>query len=322
MHGEIQVKSKKGRGTIFVVKLPLGIDHLSKNEFIYKDPQAESEASSIVEERVGSESLIGHPDEEKGNYEVLLVEDNSDLRTYIINYLSVNYNVIEASDGIGGLKLAQDRIPDIILTDIMMPGMDGIELCSRIKQDERTSHIPVIMLTARTTREDKIVGLETGADDYITKPFSMEELSARIHNILEQREKLKKKFSSLLGFDFDDVVISSRDECFLKMVTGIISERQGDLDFDVGSLNEETNMSRGHLYRKLKALTGMSPSELIRRMRLETAARLLRQNNRSVTVVAFKVGFLSSSYFSKCFKEQYGKTPKEYMKLSCSPIKI
>ena len=316
MHGKIRVKSRPKTGTIFIIEIPLGIDHLSKNEFVFKEVKPDLDVDGIMEEAIDIEFNENGIGEAAGKYEILVIEDNFDLREFIRGILTPSYNILETDNGDMGLDLAFNKIPDLILTDIMMPGIDGIELCSRIKLDERTSHIPVIMLTARSTSEQKIEGLETGADDYITKPFKIEELTSRIQNLLKQREKLRKKFSSLIGFDFEDIEINSRDEKYLKKITGIIEENLGDFEFDVGRLQEQLGISRVHLYRKLKALTGMSPSELIRVMRLKMASKLLQQNNRNVTTIAFKVGFSNPSYFAKCFKEHFGKSPKEYSKKS------
>ncbi len=312
MHGKINVKSRPKTGTIFIIEVPLGIDHLPKDEFVQREIETVRENEEILEKN--EQSMLEEEDygEKTTKYEILVVEDNLDLREFIKEILTPMYGVLETDNGDLGLKLAFENIPDLILTDIMMPGIDGIELCSRIKKDERTSHIPVIMLTARSTSEQKINGLEIGADDYITKPFKIEELNVRIHNLLEQREKLRKKFTSLIGFDFEDIEIDSKDEKYLKRITGIIDENMGDFDFDVGRLQEELGISRVHLYRKLKALTDMSPSELIRVMRLKMASKLLQQYNRNVTAIAFKVGFSNPSYFSKCFREHFGKSPKEY----------
>ena len=187
-----------------------------------------------------------------------------------------------------------------------------MEMCRRLKTDERTSHIPVVILTAKATGKDKITGLEQGADDYIIKPFSMDELLVRIRNLLKQRERLRKKYSGLIGVDWEEISVTTLDEQFLKKVLGIISQYMTDFNFNVSSLQEKMSMSREHIFRKLKALTGESPSSLIRVMRLKAAASLLENGEESITSISMQVGFSNPSYFSQCFKAYFGQSPSEY----------
>ena len=203
-------------------------------------------------------------------------------------------------------------IPDIIITDLMMPGMDGIQLCSRIKGDERTSHIPVIMLTAKATHEERIEGLKTGADDYIIKPFNMEELTVRVKNLLAQREKLRIKYrdEKFLANQSDSDL--SLDERFMQKVFRLISEHMRDFDFDSDYLHRLLGMSRGHLYRKIKAMTGLSASILIRNLRMERAGKLLMEGRHNITEVANSVGISNPSYFTRCFRDYFGISPKDY----------
>jgi len=192
--------------------------------------------------------------------------------------------------------------------------MDGTELCRQLKTDERTSHIPVIMLTARASLDDKVKGLETGADDYVSKPFNMKELLARSRNLIEQRRKLRERFSREITLEPRDIVITSLDERFLQRAITITEKHIGEEDFSVNRFCEEMNMSRSTLFRKLYALTGQSSMEFVNTIRLKRAATLLRQNFGNVTIVALEVGFTNPSHFAKIFKKQFGIEPREYVK--------
>jgi DNA-binding response OmpR family regulator len=246
---------------------------------------------------------------------ILVIDDNDEVRSFITDYLKTDYKIVEATDGFRGWEIATFDLPDLIITDIMMPGMDGFELCKKLKSDERTSHIPVIMLTARAMSMDRLEGLQTGADDYIIKPFSMEELSVRIRNLLEQRERLKEKYANLIDLNLGEkMTVTTLDDQFLKKATTIISENLHDFRFNVSTLQDKMNMSSSNLYRKIKALTGDSPVQLLRNMRLKLAADLIQKNNQSITEVMLQVGFSNLSYFSRSFKSLYGVTPKVFQK--------
>jgi YesN/AraC family two-component response regulator len=227
--------------------------------------------------------------------------------------LASDYRIIETVDGEDGLQTAIDKIPDLIISDVMMPQMDGFQLCQRLKTDERTSHIPVILLTARATAADKIGGLEFGADDYIIKPFDTKELLVRVKNLIEQRRLLRKKFSQQIAFVPNEIATTPIDISFLNKAKNIIEGHIADEDFSVESLAKNIGMSRSQLHRKLRALTDHSTSEFIRTLRLQHAAYLLQQKQFTVTKVAFEVGFNNPSYFSTCFRKQFGKLPSEYM---------
>jgi YesN/AraC family two-component response regulator len=198
------------------------------------------------------------------------------------------------------------------MSDVMMPEMDGVELCKKLKTDERTSHIPVILLTARADVEDKIEGLETGADDYITKPFNIKELLTRSKNLIEQRKKLIEKYTHQIELGPGEIAVESADEKFLKRALEIIEKNMGDCDFDVNSFYPEMNMSRMQLFRKLKALVNQTPSELIRNMRLKRASQLMKQKFGNIAEITYEVGFNNLSYFAKCFKEKFDVLPSEY----------
>jgi len=312
LHGDIRVKSIIGTGTIFMVTLPLGKEHLEEKEYIIRDspePIPQQKFSEPKDDK--TPAFQDNTSEEKL---ILIVEDNLELRTYIRENLDSSYRTLEAEDGLKGWNAATSTIPDLIITDIMMPGMDGKELCEKLKKDERTSHIPLVMLTARATTHDKIEGLDCGADDYIFKPFSIEEIEARINNLLEQRERLRKKYSEYIGLDWNEITVTTLDEQFLKKVTETIAQHLHEFKFDVGVLQDHMNMSGSTLLKKLKALTGESPTRLIRIMRLKMAASMLEKNETNITDILMSVGFSNPSYFAKCFKEYYGLSPKAYQK--------
>ena len=247
---------------------------------------------------------------------VLRVEDNPDVISYIRGYLDKDYRCIEAVNGEDGLKQARNRIPDLIISDIMMPKMDGVEFCKRIKTDVRTSHIPVILLTAKADIESKLEGLETGADDYLTKPFEAQELQIRIKNLLSQKQRLREYFEKELRIKPSKLAVNALDQQFLKQVIDVIEEYMSDVDFAVEKLAQATAMSSRTLNRKLQALTGHSSTQFLRSLRLKRAAQLLSWRSDSITQVAYQVGYNNPSYFSECFRRQFGLSPSEYVKQS------
>ena len=311
MHGEISVESKVGLGTLFRLSIPLGTGHLDPSDYVLAEgsptpgtfpEEAPVTEPSIKPSRVGDERQI-----------ILTVEDNEDIRTHITDHLT-EYYVMEAVDGVAGLQVAIEHLPDLVITDLMMPRMDGVELCEKLKTDERTSHIPVIMLTARTSVEDRIKGLETGADDYLTKPFNMKELRVRVKNLILQRRKLRERFRKELMLEPRDIAVTSADERFIRQTMEIIEKYISDQEFSVEQLGSELAMSRMQLFRKIKALTDQSPSEYIRTIRLKRAAQLIESNYGNLAEITYEVGFNHPSYFAKCFRELYGVAPSAYGK--------
>jgi len=314
--GKIKVESKEGEGTTLTVLLPLGKEHLKPEEIVKKEIPEETgitlEDTELIpvndnrKERTDIDLLI---DTDKPL--LLIVEDNSDVRHYIISHLEDDYRIQEAIDGEDGLTQALNHIPDLIISDVMMPKMDGFELCDKLKTDEKTSHIPIIMLTAKATSEDKLEGYETGADDYIMKPFEAAELKVRIKNLIEIRRKLHKKFSS------DDFSIpkefSSIDERFLNKVMKVINEHVSEENFSIELLSKESAMSKEQIYKKLKALTGKSPSLFLRSIRLVRAKKMIKENKMTISEISYLVGFSSPAYFTKCFKEEFGKSPSDLL---------
>lgn len=311
--GKIQVTSTKGEGTVFTVRLPLGNAHLSEADIVGIEKDLTEE---IIDEQIvngESSGLISGVLQDESPPLLLIVEDNVDVRNYVRSYLDDKYKCYEAVDGEAGLELALDIIPDLIISDVMMPKMDGVEFCHQIKTDERTSHIPVILLTAMADLQSKLDGLETGADEYLTKPFEAEELLVRIKNLIEQRELLRRRFQQDHRLIPDGLNLSSTDEQFLDKAKSIVCDNFQNFDFSVEQFSAEIFMSRQHLNRKLKAVTGRTSLEFIKLLRLKSAAQLLRNSQGSVTEVAFTVGFKHPSQFTKAFQQEYGKTPKAFI---------
>ncbi len=312
LKGDITVESKVNLGTRFHLSIPLGTSHLDTSEYIILEESTTSEKS--YEEHTESDSGKDQPSHVGDDRQIILtVEDNEDIRTHITDNME-EYNVMEAADGAAGLQIAVEQLPDLVITDLMMPKMDGVELCEKLKTDERTSHIPVIMLTAKTSVEDRIEGLETGADDYLTKPFNIKELRVRVKNLIKQRQKLRERFRKELMLEPREIAVTSADERFIIQTLEIIEKNMSDEDFSVDQLGLELAMSRMQLFRKIKALTDQSPSEFIRTIRLKRAAHLIKSNFGNLAEITYEVGFNHPSYFAKCFRELYGVAPSEFGK--------
>ncbi len=317
-HGTISVTSKVDVETSFTVKLPLGNEHLTFDEISHET----SEFRSPNAELENQNSHFQTPNSPKGLAEfrspnseiILVVEDNEYLRHYISAQLRSQYKVIEATNGREGLATAEQEIPDIIISDIMMPEMDGYELCHEIKTNEKTNHIPVIMLTAKAATASKLEGLETGADAYLIKPFNPEELRLRVRNLIKNQEELRKKFSAELLLRPSDVSVPSTQKIFLEKLTSTIEAHIDDENFSVEILGKEIGMSRAQIHRKLRALTNQSASEFIRTFRLHRAAQLIEQGAATLAEIAYKVGFNSQAYFSTTFQTVFGCTPSDYKK--------
>jgi len=319
MHGEIRVESNPEKGSRFILRLPVGKDHLKSKEYIIVEDEEIEGQSLYIKCNISENSQKIRDDTYETSYNndrpiVLIVDDNQDIRHHIRESLVKDFTIKEAVNGKEGLEMAIDIVPDLLITDLMMPEMDGLELCRKLKTDERISHVPVVMLTAKAEAENKIEGLETGADDYITKPFNSKELIIRSKNLIEQRKKLKEKYNHQISLEVDESEIKSVDEKFLERARKIIEKNISDCSFDVNSFYPEMGMSRMQLFRKLKALVNQTPGELIRNLRLQRAAHLIKRNYGNVSEVTYEVGFNNLSYFAKCFKEKYGLLPSEYQK--------
>ncbi|MBX2989842.1 MAG: response regulator [Bacteroidetes bacterium] len=308
-HGNIGVTSSVGKGTEFVVSLPLGRSHLKAEEIV--EPAEISHHPEAVEPRVGScHEALEHA-HDLGKTIVLIVEDNADARQYIKENLPPAFHVVEAADGEEGVEKAREAIPDLIISDIMMPKKDGYEMCTILKNDEKTSHIPVILLTAKAGQQDKIDGLETGADDFIIKPFDAKELQVRVKNLIEIRRRLRDRFSKTIPLKPGEIAVTSLDDAFLKRVMQVVEEKMSDDKFSLEDFSRNVGMSRAQLHRKLTALTNHSPGEFVRYLRLHRAMEKLKCGAGSVSEIAYSVGFATPAYFAKCFHEQFGVSPSE-----------
>ena len=310
-HGEVSATSIEGKGSTFTIHIPVRQKGEVTNQPTEKIEQL-VEPSSVQE----VPNQARHIDELIQPYqtdkpEVLIIDDNIDIRTYLRSVLSEKYNVSEAADGKAGLELARKIVPDIVLSDIMMPVMDGLAFCQQLKTDKAISHIPVILLTARSLDEQRAEGYEHGADAYLSKPFSLRLLLSRIDNLIESRKKLNQTWSK--GVEDDEIgnISNEIDKSFLKQLRKIIQENLANSDLSVEQIGDEIGLSRVQLYRKVKALTGYSPVEIVRKARLTRARHLLQTTERTVSEVAYAVGFSTPSYFSKCYKDEFGENPKK-----------
>ena len=308
--GAVSVISKEGEGAVFTVLLNVARSFFNQHDFNDQpDPETIPAQVPLQDEEVTKNpSTSFHPLKKV----ILIAEDNADVRTYIKDQLGDQYQVLEANNGKQGIELATAHVPDIIITDIMMPELDGHGFCHLVKNDKLLSHIPVIMLTSKAEDEDKIRGLESGADDFLTKPFQAAELVLKIKNWITTRVRLQESYlGKINAFTPDPTAEESMDARFLTQVRDVIQHNLDDEGFSVVELSQKVGFSRSQLHRKLSALTGKGPNEIIRSMRLEHAKQLLSQKSGNVSEIAYRCGFNSPAYFIKCFKDQYGITPGE-----------
>jgi signal transduction histidine kinase/DNA-binding response OmpR family regulator len=324
--GFIKVESQtashvKSGNTKFSVYLPVGKSHLTPEE-INHDFKSSDDSNRYTHELQFHEKItnflpfddtIELPKlSDKDKQTLLIVEDNLEVRAFIRDLFRENYLVEEAENGLKGWNIAIQAIPDLVISDIMMPEMDGIELCRKLKTDIRTSHIPIILLTARTTLTFKYEGLETGADDYITKPFSAQLLIIRVRNLIKQRNLLRSYFHKEAILEPENVTVTSVDERLLKKAVDYITQNIENSSISVEQLSQELGLSRVHLYRKIKALTNLTAVDFIRSIRLKRAAMFMQQGKLTIKEVQNMVGFENPNYFRNCFKEQFGMSPSEY----------
>lgn len=319
--GKVSAESNEHH-TIFTILLPIDdpyfeecitMEDIEYEKEIIDEPLSKTEKKNNGTKKENTEfaQIDDHPDSGEP-LEILIVEDNPDLRSFIKGILQVDYKVIEAVDGLDGLHKAEEYIPDLILSDVMMPNMDGYELCKQLKTNETTNHIPVILLTAKASRDNKLEGLRTGADDYLIKPFDEKELKVRIKNLITIREKLQKKYQQEVGLKPDDVTVTSIHQKFLSDIKEAIEKNIDNHQFGVDDLGSEIGMSRSQVHRKLKALTDQSATEFIRNYRLYRAADLLKKDSGNITEIAYQVGFSSQTYFSSSFNELFKCSPSDY----------
>lgn len=310
-HGEVSATSVEGKGSTFTIHIPVRQKGEVTNQPTEKIEQLvePSSAQEVPNQARHIDELIQPYQTDKP--EVLIIDDNIDIRTYLRTVLSEKYNVSEAADGKSGLELARKIVPDIVLSDIMMPVMDGLAFCRQLKTDKAISHIPVILLTARSLDEQRAEGYEHGADAYLSKPFSLRLLFSRIDNLIQSRKKLSKLFSNSDENDAFEKLSNETDKTFAAQLRKIIQDNLSDNEFNVERIGDEIGLSRVQLYRKVKALTGYSPVEMLRKARLTRARHLLRTTEKTVSEVAYAVGFSTPSYFSKCYKDEFGESPKK-----------
>lgn len=313
-HGEITVQSEQGAGSSFIIKLPVGKDHLSDDE-IKEDVNFQLKMD--YQELTGAmhdESLPAEkaPEENENNPILLVVDDNPMICSVIIEKFHHEYQVITAGNGIEGLDKARKYVPDAIISDVLMPGMDGIEFCRTIKAELLTCHIPVILLTAKSDDDSQIQGIRTGADAYIAKPYNPDLLQATLINLVNSRKVLRNKFYGKEQFVPSEVVSNKMDEKFLHKLIGLVEESANEETIDITNLCREIAMSRSALYRKLKALTGNSIQDFIRMVKLRKASRMLQETTLTISEIAYQSGFPNTKHFSTSFRKQFGKTPSEY----------
>ncbi|MGL1888135.1 MAG: response regulator [Reichenbachiella sp.] len=302
--GDVVVESKEGEGTIFKLYFRMGNDHYSELQMVKPNEQfeIEEEFSTIVHtEDETNEKLSGK--------KALVVEDNIELRNYLVAELSKFYKIIQAKNGKEGLEMALEEIPDVIITDVVMPEMNGMELCQYLKSDIKTSHIPVLMLTARSAVEDQLEGIQKGADAYLNKPFDMRVLKGKLKQLIDSREIIFNKYFKGISDSEEGQNANSSDKAFLESLLNYVNQNISQANLSVELLADELSLSRSQLYRKVKSLTGRTANEFIRNVRLEQAKKIIENGNRNISEVSYMVGFSSPSYFTKCFKEFFNTLP-------------
>ncbi len=301
--GQIQVKQSDGR-IIFSVSVPIYKNAFETNQIIVSSENTE------LNKALDSEQIEVSPEDNI----MLVVDDNEEIRNFIKSIFQKDFTILEAKDGEEGCLKAIEFIPDIIISDVMMPNVGGLELTQTLKLDERTSHIPIVLLTAKSEDDDKYKGLEIGADDYITKPFKSKLLQTRVNNLISSRQKLQERYSQEIILRPKDIAISNTDEIFLEKLQVVIDSSLIESSFNVQEFSKALGLSRMQLHRKLKGLTGLSATEFIRSQRLKLAVELLKKSDVNISEIGYSVGFNDHSYFTKCFKEQYGCSPSDYLK--------
>lgn len=309
-HGRISVISKINIGTTFILQFPLGKDHLKEDEIVSDFVSMDGLTVSQMEEARERQKI------QNRNNELplaLIVEDNDDMRYFIRNSLISDFYVEEAINGIDALNVVKDKVPDIIISDIMMPEMDGISFCKKLKEKAWSDHIPIVFLTARADEKDKVEGLDLGAYDYIVKPFSSHELLTRLKNIIHQRKKMHDRIQHELLLEPEKNEVISIDNIFINNARKIVENNLSDYEFTVEKFADEIALSRFHLNRKLQNLTGLTPSRFIREIRLKKAVHLLENHKDNISQIALEVGFDNFAYFNRCFKDKYGSSPSRYI---------
>ena len=319
-HGSIEARNNAdGPGCEFTVTIPLGNEHLTPEEMVTNEVEEEETTESIIEEEMQQEEeeVATSTDLPKvgRRQKIVVVEDDSEIRSYLTEALSEDYDITDCSNGKEGLAAVLKTMPDLVISDIMMPEMDGTTLCSKIKTNNATNHIPVILLTAKSREEDQLEGLETGADAYIVKPFNMDILRRTIVNLIHSHHTLQLKFgrNDQLEELVEDIKMKSPDEKLLERVMTAINHNLNNAELSVDRIADEVGISRVHLHRKMKELTGQTPHDFIRNIRMKKAASLLSAGDMNVSEVMYACGFSNAASFSTVFKKMYGMSPREYM---------
>jgi two-component system, sensor histidine kinase ChiS len=308
--GTISVENKPTSGAVFTIRIPHDLTIVRKETSITGHSSDQMISALALIDQL--EPTLTEPIESMPV--ILIVEDNDDVRSFIRQQLQDDYRIQEAVDGIEGINIAQEKVPDLIISDLMMPEADGFQLCRELRKDFRTSHIPIIMLTARSGIDDKLEGLSKGIDEYITKPFNSRELKARVKNLIVQRDLLRSRFSTSTIFKPSEVTTVPLDQIFLEKVLSSIERNMEDHAYSIEMIASEMNMSISQLNRKLHALVGQPAGHILRSMRLQRAADMLKKKTETVAGICYAVGFNDHAYFSRAFKKQFGCTPSEYMK--------
>ncbi len=306
--GTISVESSEGEGTRFRVEIPIHKSDYSEDEILSEELQK----SEAIVEPVSEEILEQHLSTPEDAPILLVADDNAEIRNYVSSIFESTYQIKTASNGKEGLDLALEEIPDIIISDVMMPGLDGFEFTKKLKENEITSHIPIVLLTARSGDKDKLEGVHSGADSYVIKPFNAQLLKATVANLIENRRKLQSRFAQEVLLHPKDIAISSADELFLERLQKVMDQYLTNPDFSAEQFSKEMGVSRMQLHRKLKAITGQSTSEFLRSQRLKLAVTLLKENKATISEIGYTVGFNDPSYFTKCFKQEFGTSPSDY----------
>ena len=312
--GDIIVRSKRDVGTTFTIRLPLGNDHLRPEEIIRSrvdfEPEVNYNTTGVNE--MAEDEVQQQPKSDAPEKTLLIVDDNIDIRTYIKDGFVNGYTIVEAEDGITGLENAKENAPDLIISDVMMPNMNGLEFCNQIKSHLSTSHIPVILLTARSSKEHQLEGLQTGADLYVSKPFDLELLQAQVANIFSSRARVIQHLQTRDLFQSDVESYTSLDQVFLKNLAEKTEAYFAEPEFKVDALSEELGVSVRNLYNKLKALTGLTPAEYLRKLRIKKAEDLLLNTDLTASEISFKTGFSHPAHFNRVFKQKHNCTPLQF----------
>ena len=317
LNGRIEYRDSEWSGASFTLTLPISMELIELNHTHIPVDRIVSESETTEEPTSTTENIYGDPDSsyrlQGPKQKILLIEDDEEIRSFLEERLSVYFELWSASNGLSGLELSIESPPDLIVCDVMMPEMNGFEVTRKIKENFETSHIPIILLTAYSSPEHQLEGIDAGADAYITKPFSIQYLITRIRKLIEQREKLQYKFAHEPGMaGAIPMQASEKDKLFIEKIHAVMASHLRDTQFSVDDFAKEMNMGRTLFYKKIKGITNYSPNEYFRIIRLKKATELLNNNEMNVAEIAYEVGFNDPDYFSKSFKKQFGVTPTQY----------